>query len=991
MRASFVGGVQMRSLQTKWLLAAAVLAFLAGCGGCYKPAEERHLVLTVTKPQIGQTLTLKDHDTEPAPNGRDGLQFDVEVKLEWEDTNGNRTPADVAEASLALTKPDGTTEEGVAGTVAPGGVATFVGVTFDQEGTWLLKPVARELASHTTSPDVTVSVKIVLGDKVLPKVTSVAVAEDLNGDLQLNATELDAGTTFTVTYAATDFTSGKAWVETADGTRHSVDVSLPSNTIQTDLPPGVVEQSYDLRVHLLTDEGLENDLSASATRNSEAFFTIAVDQVPPTVVITQPLDRDGGYPTNMLLASATVTGAEGQNVLFTAQLLDGGTAQPAGSYPVVNGVATGQVTLISPGVQLLTATVQDKAGNFGTATQELWVNNGACAVTLTSPSTTPSYVGPGADTNTTTAGVQYRVQGDAPQCANQSARVTVGTTVVTGTTDGSGHFDVEVTLAANNNTVKAEVDNGAGVFGNASADIFLGSADFKITQPANNAVLNIASDLDATQGGIQYILSYQPTPATGQTVTICTSIAGPGATTPCPDGSSAFVLTTNTAPSVTRYSYFEGTYQLKGVLLSGTSVLGVTPVVNLVVDATRPAIASVKLQNDTDNNAKLNATEQPTGDAVLVVTTSGLENGRTVTVKNRATGAVIATGTSNNNSATITLTGINGPELDYQISIEFSDAAGNANDTTGTAANFDFRVDRVLPTVSITEPTKANLGPSDDGSTATGYQIHAAGSSQADLASMTFQVDTQTLVTGTKSGNSASADLNVASTGTNTYTLKAVATDASGNVGPVATKQVTVDLDPPQISIITPNTANSPYGQFTQATTVSVPNENNLQVKIFTTVQGGTEQLLGTLTVVNGTASGNITYPNGQQTVRAEVTDLAGNTNSATMPITINATGCSIVLATPAPGTQYLNKSNDAVPATATTLDYDVTGNSSNCASKPIIVYKGSGGSRTILSSGITDTSGNFTQRIQLPEAAAAQHIEVELNNGAGVLTFVAA
>lgn len=970
------------NVSTKWLLAGAVLAFLAGCGGCYNSPEERHLVLSFASPTPGQQLS-EDKDTT-----RGGLQSDVEVKLEWEDlSSGERTPADLEDAALSIAASGDAFGDAVTGTVGPEGQAIFSGVTFTKDGDWQLRATAKELGTHQTSDPVTITVSV-LQATAKPVVLSMTVTQDANTDDQLSLAELPVGQTVKLDFTTQQTpTGGVAWVTngpSGPGLSTEQSFSQLAGSVNLDLIPATAtEQTFALVLHVRTPEGAESDVVPAAQR------TITVDQVAPTIVINEPTDRDGGYSSAQIDAVATVTGAEQRTVSFVAIAEDGGTMD-AGTATVQNGVAQTKVKLFDPGVQTLTADVSDLAGNPAPqASTRVWVNTEACLVTLN----VPGYLGPSQDSNTTTAGFQYVITGTTSGCQPfRSGVINVNGMPTNITTDATGAFSLEVTLNSGaTNSVRADIDNGSGTFGTAVADVFVGTADFKLNQPANNQVLNIASDLDAAAADIQYILSYQPAPGAGQSVTICSSIAGPGGSTACPDGSGWFVMKTDVASTENRFTYApQGTYQIKGLLFSGGTIIAVTPAVTITVDNSAPALGTFALQGDANSDLSLNGTEQSSGAAVAVIATSGMEDGQTVTVRNRQTNAVVNTGTVSNGMVSITLTGMSGPEADYQLSIEMTDAAGNPS----TPVSKDIRVDRVAPVVTITQPTKSNLGPSDDADAVTaGYQLHVEGSAQADLASMSFQATST--ATGTVSGSAtvaqgatlASTDLTVASSGTNQYTISVTATDRSGNTSTAVTKQVVVDFDAPTPTIQNPNTAGSPYTQYTLPTTVSVPNENGLTVTIFSSLQ---TQALGTLTVVNGSATGDITYPNGAQTLTAVVSDLAGNQGtSAAMQITVAGTGCSITLATPAPGTQYLNKSADKNAGTATTLEYDVTGTSANCPNRTVTVFSGSGASRTSLGTTTTNGSGAFTAPISLPEGA--QHLEVEMTDIGGVTRFVTA
>lgn len=987
--------------QATWLFPAVTLFALLGCD-CGKPVDERQLVVSFTSPLAGAQLT----DADDVDRTLSGLQADVEVKLEWESiADGERFPADIEEAALSFRKNVAGDDftDAVSGIVAPGGLATFPPLTFLSNGEYQLRAVVKELSTQqTTDP-----LKILINVQSIPnrpQLLTAELAEDLNQDLKVTLAELPVGEQLHLRLTAINFPSGTVTVTNALGVAVAENVAVADGTAPFEIPLNLpqdpttaTEAEYTLTV-LLKDGARQSEPGA----NPPDTLKVVVDQLPPTVELLEPLDKDGGYGTVPLTAVANVQGAPGATVAFASVLAANGNSMDAGTSLVgPDGVATATLSLFE-GRQTLTARVTDSAGNPAEDSKTFTVNTLSCSVAITDPAADNTYLGPSQDASAD-AGFQYNVRGTSEDCFNRAVRITVGAALFTGQTDGAGAFTVSVELQPGANTLSANIDNGTGVFGNADVrDVFVSATDFRITQPLNNTVMGRLFDTNSAIAGIQSVLTWSGTLPVNGFVDICADLPAGTGTTDCPDGSGWILLGSNVPPNTNSFDYPDGAYSLKAMMRSavgsGTTTLGASAPVSIRVDSVRPAVAAngFVLVNDANADLRLNATEQPSGLPRAIINTG--EPGTTVVVRSRATNVnVSAAGvTGAANTVELELTSLTSSEADYELEVVVTDSAGNTNNLgVGTTADprnesalVTVRIDRVAPTCDLSQPTKSNLGPADDANpTAAGFQIRTDCVSQADIGTVSFRANSDPAVAGMISGTVASAELTVPASGTTQYTLSATPTDLSGNVGLAATKVVTVDFDPPTMTINSPTNAGGPYTEYTIATQVTVGGAEGGTVFIFSSASPTPADPIGTLTVVSGVASGNVTYPNGSQTITAKVSDLAGNEATRTESILVASTGCSITLSAPAPTKLFLNKADDENAATPSLLEYTVTGTSSNCADRPFSVYSGSGSARSLLASGLTSATGAFSALITLAEGA--QHLEIELTDAGNVVRFV--
>ncbi|EOX1813863.1 Ig-like domain-containing protein, partial [Vibrio cholerae] len=363
-----------------------------------------------------------------------------------------------------------------------------------------------------------------------------------------------------------------------------------------------------------------------------------------TPTITGTTDAPAGSTVTLV-----VTDANGNQQTLTA------TVQPDGSYSV------DVTTPLAEGSYTVTATVNDPAGNTGTASDKGSVDVTAPVITVDAPDNTN-------DTTPTITGTT-----DAPAGSTVTLVVTDADgneQTLTATVQPDGSYSVEVTtpLAEGPYTVTATVTDPAGNTGTATDD---GSVD--VTAPevtvhapdnTNDTTPTIIGTTDAPAGSTVTLVV---TDADGNEQTLTATVQ--------PDGSYSVDVTTPLA---------EGDYQ---VTASVTDLAGNTGTAtdNGSVDVTAPVITVDAPDNTNDTTPTITGTtDAPAGSIVTLAVTDTDGNEQTLTATVQPDGSYRV-------DVTTPLA-----EGNYKVDASVTDTAGN----TGTATD-DGSVDITPPELGI--------------------------------------------------------------------------------------------------------------------------------------------------------------------------------------------------------------------------------------------------------------------------------------------------
>ncbi len=324
------------------------------------------------------------------------------------------------------------------------------------------------------------------------------------------------------------------------------------------------------------------------------------------------------------------------------------------------------------------------------------------------------------------------------------------------------------------------------------------------------------------------------------------------------------------------------------------------PAGTLQIDTTAPTVASVTASPST---ADLNAGQTVTltlgmSEAVAVNTTGGtptltLNDGGTATyVSGSGTSALVFSYTvgAGQNTADLAVTGssLNGGTV--------KDGAGNAANLAGAVTNpaGTLQIDTAAPNIGVIGPVAGdNIVSTVEaaaGFTVSGTTAGVEDGQVATIALVTAGGTTVDSYTPTVTGNAWSINVTAAQAqalADGAYTVRADVADRAGNPAPQATLALTVDQTAPTV-VITPTTSDSVVnlaeataGFAISGTTVGVEDGQIVTVAIVNVSNAikntYTAAVSGNAWTVNVTAAQAQALANGSYTIRANLSDLAGN------------------------------------------------------------------------------------------------------------------
>lgn len=705
------------------------------------------------------------------------------------------------------------------------------------------------------------------------------------------------------------------------------------------------------------------------TNTATGTFTVNLD--PLSVTIVSPANVDGGATMVVTQSPLQVQVATNAPDGSTARISQNGT--PMGSRTVVGGMVTLPVSFGLDGVFTLIVEVSDPIGNVGSATLVVTVTLDGCGGIFSRPGACPALLTP-----TQLVGGAYSFQTTSKAaCANQpaalfradvlgdggtTAEVAAGTANLTG--GGIANFP-PLSLASGGYVLRAQVSNvgvDAGV-SQVSCQVTVDLEGPSITSPvqptgAPYATVNANQDALPLVPGVQRPasiggLSFSARVPSGGRVDVCTTQqfnadVGMNRPTSPECGSGWYVLIQGVVSPVDLFTFPEGNYQIKIVVVGGgLAVAPSSAPLPILSDSIRPCLTGRLLPQDGSADGQLNIAELngaapklefalgcgDTSPADLAATTPvGVRNVVSgVPAAPRASTAVFAGGKYG-----VDLPVPGGSESDLNLFIELTDLAGNKNlyQPSNDPSSFLLRVDLAAPVCDILSPGPSQTLIGIAGAPGGTFPMQIATSADVGTNGVhaTFgAVGSQDV---TPANSVAMANFSV--TGTATYAVSASCTDRSGNASTAAIRNVTIDLDVPTCTLTAP--ATGAYATNRLLTTVAVVGADGRPVTIRSDLQ--VAPITTTLVVTTGTASAILQYPKGVQTVTAEVQDLAGNacTPGSVSGVNVTSDACSLELRNVVVNAAGSWKNRSATSAlsnlTATTGDMSgVIANSADCRS----------------------------------------------------------
>ncbi|MCP9687073.1 Ig-like domain-containing protein [Escherichia fergusonii] len=848
-----------------------------------------------------------------------------------------------AEAGAALTiTGSSTAEAGQTVTVTLNG-ANYTG-TVQTDGSWSISVPPADLSALTAS-NYTVSAAVsdkagnptsvnhnLTVDTSVPVVTINTVA----GDDVINATE----------HAQAQIISGSA---TGAATGSTVTVTIGSNTFTTVLdasgnwsvgvPSSVVSALANGTVTInasVTDAGGN---SGSATHQvtvntglpSITFNAISGDNVLNADEKGQPLTISGSSTGLATGAQITVT-LNGHNYSATTDAAGNWTL----TVPVSDLAALGQANYT------VSASATSAAGNTASSQANLLVDSGLPGVTINTVAGDDIINAAEAGADQTISGVVTRA------AAGDTVTVTLGGNTYTTTVQGNLSWSISVpaadlqALGNGDLTITASVTNANGNTGSGTRDITIDAnlPGLRVDTVAGDDIVN-----SIEHGQALVITGGSSGLNAGAVLTVTINSVAYSATVQA-DGSWSVGIP---AANVSAWPAGPLTVDVTGQSSTGNPVSVSHP---FTVDLTAVAISI----NTVASDDVINAAEKGT-DLTLSGSTSGIESGQTVTVTfggKTYTASVAANGSWSVNVPASDLATL--PDGAATVQASVSSASGNS-----ASATHAYSIDASAPTLTI------NTIASDDilNATEAGNPLTISGTSTAE----TGQTVTVTLNGATYTGNvqadgSWSVSVPTSALGALTasnYTVSATVNDKAGNPGS-ASHNLAVDTTAPVLTINTvagDDIIND--AEHAQALVISGTSTGGEAGDVVSVVLNGktyttTLDASGNWSV--GVPAADVTaLSSGAQTITANVSDRAGNSDDASRTVTVNLTAPAISINTIA--------GDDVINATEKGSNLALSGTSDQPAGTAITVtLNGQNYSAT------TDASGNWS--VTVPASAVS-------------------
>lgn len=616
--------------------------------------------------------------------------------------------------------------------------------------------------------------------------------------------------------------------------------------------------------------------AAGNTGPQSAAVAITVDDTVAAPIITGIVNDTGASGSDGITSDSTITisgtGEAGAVVTVSEGVTVLGTA-------LVNGSGNWSFTpaTLSDGDYSFTATQVDVAGNGSGASGafDVTVDTGVPAAPTIDATITDDNGSSGTDRVTNDNAVT--ITGDAE--ADSIVTIRDGATVLgTALADGAGEWSfTTAALADGPHSLTATASDAAGNTSVASSAL---PVTIDTAAPAAPALTGITTDSGSSNSDE---ITSDDTPTisgtaeAGSTVEIFRDSVLVGTATADGSGNWSF---TDTSLADDTYSYTATATDIAG----NTSVASATLSVTIDTDAPAEPVITGFVGNSGD------AGDNITNDTDITLSGTA-EAGSIVKIfdGNSVLGTALADGSGNWSLATGVLS-----EGTHEFSATATDAAGNESDET---PEFSIEIDTTGPTAAVTSINKPGLGSFDTGSSISDEvtrdrTLILSGTTSEPNATVSVFRDGSLIGTATSDGN---GDWSFDYTGTilsdGTYNFTAQATDVTGNTGVVsAALPVTVDNVAPAAAVpvgITDDGGLRPLDRVTSDNTVAISGtaEAGATVEVFvdnvsvgtTTANGSGDWLF------DHTAT---TLADGEHSVHARVTDIAGNSRIGTTPFT---------------------------------------------------------------------------------------------------------
>ncbi|EPL0393792.1 Ig-like domain-containing protein [Enterobacter ludwigii] len=702
----------------------------------------------------------------------------------------------------------------------------------------------------------------------------------LSGDDVLNAAEAQQPLTV---HGSTSAEAGQTVTVKLGGKTYSATVAS-DGTWTLDVPAADLAA---LNEGALTLTASVND---KAGNSGQTTHTLTVDTVAPTVTIGTVADDDIVNNAEQLAGqtiSGTTTAEQGQRV--TVSFNDHNYQATVGADGSWSVFVPGHDFLgLSDGNYTLTATVNDKAGNPGSATHDVTLNGDVPTITIHTFAQDDIV-------SAAEHGIPLVVSGTTDAPAGQTVTITLNGKTYTTTVqaDGSWNYTVgsaDVTALADGGSyvIHAQVSN---TIGNTASDDHTVTVD--LTAPSMGISIDALqndtglSASDFITNDSQIIVNGSLTAQLGNNEKAQISV----------DGGASWIdlaVTGTTWRYTDGRTLTDGTYQYQVRVIDNAGNVGATDSQNVVVDLTAPAATTITVDSVSQDTGLSGSDFITSDNQISLKGTLGAALGSGDHAQISLDGGVTWTDVSVSGLSWTWVDTRTLADGDYNYQLRVIDDAGNISATTSQVVTIDTVAPDASKTIAIDSISDdTGLSSSDFITHDTSLTLHGSlGATLADGEYAQISIDggvtwQNVIVTGNSWYYVDGRTL-----GNATYDYYVRVVDAAGNVGSSAHQQVTVDTVAPDAVItvtvdnITVDTGFDNNDFLTSSTSYTLNGTLGAQPGAGEYVQvsmdGGTTWVNATVNGTQWSYNDTRTLADGSYNYQVRVVDLAGNVGATT-------------------------------------------------------------------------------------------------------------
>ncbi|MCQ4444924.1 Ig-like domain-containing protein [Enterobacter cloacae] len=630
-----------------------------------------------------------------------------------------------------------------------------------------------------------------------------------------------------------------------------------------------------------------------AGNSGQTTHTLTVDTVAPTVTISTVADDDIVNNAEQMAGQTirgTTTAEQGQTVTVS---FNGHSYQATvgadGSWSVF--VPGRDFLGLSDGDYTITASVNDKAGNPGSATHDVTLNGDVPTITINTFAQDDIV-------NAAEHGTPLVVSGTTNAPAGQTVTITLNgkTYAATVQNDGTwsytvGSADVSALADGGSYVINAQVSN---TIGNSASDNHTVTVD--LTAPSMGiAIDSLQNDtgLSATDfitNDSQVVVNGSLTAQLGNNEKAQISL----------DGGMTWIDLTVTG-TTWRYAdgrtLTDGTYQYQVRVIDNAGNVGATDSQDVVIDLTKPAATTITVDSITQDTGLSGSDFITSDNQISLKGTLGAALGAGDHAQISLDGGATWTDVSVSGLSWTYVDGRTLADGDYNYQLRVIDDAGNISATASQVVTIDTVAPDASKTIAIDSISDdTGLSSSDFVTKDTSLTLHGSlGATLADGEYAQISIDggvtwQNAIVTGNSWYYVDGRTL-----GNQTYDYYVRVVDAAGNVGASAHQQVTVDTVAPDAAItvtvdsITVDTGFDNNDFLTSSTSYTLHGTLGAELGAGEFVQvsmdGGTTWVYATVSGTQWSYSDTRTLADGSHSYQVRVVDLAGNVGATTTQV----------------------------------------------------------------------------------------------------------